>query len=341
MYERIFVKTFDSIFKNFNNLFQKLLIPIFFVTFLDFYLSNFFLPQFIINTKNRIFELDQILLLLFIGFILMMLNISIAVTVHRIAILGNDSVSKYGSFILDKRDFKFLFKSMLLVLIFIIPNAIISLIPVVGVFLSFIFTVMLVSRLSLVFPALSCDEEISFKESWNLTKDYKLLTFVMLVLFPVIFSISVSFVYSLLIAFLTNVISEYFSIFYSFLNIFIMIFIVSLLSNLYIEIKSKKIDSLESKKRVTIDKTTKFSDDGVHKILINNSHEITFDSLKEELLKQYEKVNFSEIVFDRDNSWILKNPDDDESYVSLRFDNQFYTVHTKNCVIPVLNSVLV
>lgn len=40
MYEKIFVSTFDSIFKNFNNLFQKLLIPILLIIIIDYFFIN-------------------------------------------------------------------------------------------------------------------------------------------------------------------------------------------------------------------------------------------------------------------------------------------------------------
>ncbi|WP_321469999.1 hypothetical protein [Halarcobacter sp.] len=337
MYEKIFVSTFDSIFKNFNNLFQKLLIPILLIIIIDYFFINSLNTSSISALKEGNFNFNQLITIFLISFLLMMLNISIAITTHRVSILGNNAVSNYGSPILGKREFKFLLKSIQLCFIIAIPTILLSLIPTVGIFIAIGVAVILSSRLSLVFPAIACDYNMSFKQSWNITKRYKLLTFVMIIIFPIIFSLSVSFVYNLAIGFLVKVVSEYFSIFYSLLNIFIMIFTISVISSVYKYINNIPLNNIKKEKDEEVNEIIESSDKNFQKIEIKNFKNISFESLKNELYSQCKKINFCEIVFDRRNAWIIKNPEDEESYLSLRYDKNIYTIIAKNCSIPRIN----
>lgn len=337
MYEKILVSTFDSIFKNFDKLFQKLLIPIFLLVLIEYFFTNFINVNTISNIKDGNFNLNQLAIFFLLLFLLIMINISIAITTHRVSILGNDSVSNFGSAILGKREFKFLFKSIQLCFILAIPTFLLSLIPVAGIFIAIGVAVIISSRLSLVFPALACDNNMSFKESWNITKRYKLLTFIMIVVFPAIFSFSVAFVYNLAIGFLVKVVSEYFSILYSFLNIFIMIFTISVISSVYKYIYNMLFTEIKKEHNEKPNEVIESSDKNFQKIEIKNFKNISFESLKKELYSQCKKFNFCEIVFDRTNVWIIKNPEEEESYLSLRYDNNIYTIVAKNCSIPRLD----
>jgi len=292
--------------------------------------------EFLNNNDISNLDINQLLLPSIVIFILIMTNISIAVTVHRIAILGIDSVPTFGSVIFGYREFKMLFRIIQYSIIVAIPLVLVSLIPVVGIFIAIFLSIILTSRLSLVFPASACDEKFGFLSAWRATSRYKLLTIVMVILFPFIFSFTVGFVYTLAIEFLVKIIGPYLSFLYSILNVFLSVFFVSALSSVYnlvnprpLNISVKEID--QTKKNIDIS-----SIGNNHSIAIDDKYKTSFESLKKELYEQYKQHGFTEIVYDRSNSWILKNPNEEIPYISLRYENNEYHIYVKNSVKPKL-----
>lgn len=335
LYKKIVVNTFDTVLKNSQEIFQKLLIPTILICII-----NFFLPEIIqsvnFNIKEIKFTTNESLMHLLLIFLFIMINISIAITTHRVLILGSTSVPKLGSYILGLREFKFLFKTILIVIIVAIPAILLFFIPYVGIFLAIFIAILLSARLSFIFPSIACEEDISFYSSWKLTKGHTFLILFSLILFPFLFSISVGLVYSLLIEFLVKTISPYFNILYSFLNVFITVFSISALSSAYLFIKPRPLnvkikhnseplrDIIENKKKE------------LYKIIIHDKYKITFKSLKNELEEQYNKLGFVNIVYNRQNAFILKNNEDEESYVSLRYENNDFTIQTNKTEKPIL-----
>lgn len=59
--------------------------------------------------------------------------------------------------------------------------------PVIGWIVSIGLMFWIMGRLSLVFPAIAIDEVISFKVSWDLTRNYPLLMFLVVLIFPAMF----------------------------------------------------------------------------------------------------------------------------------------------------------
>lgn len=338
MYNDIFLSTFKSVFNNPNKLIKKLFLPAFIIVLLDAIISTSYFNNIIFNMKNQNFSITDILVILAILFTYLMSNIAIAVNTHRFIVIKNDDSPVFGSYIFSKREFKFLFTIFKFSLVIIIPSIIFTFIPKVGSFLSIILAVVITMRLSLIFPATACDEKLSLKESWNLTKNHNLLMFVMLILFPAIFTFTVSFVYSLIIAFLVNVVSSYFTIFYSFLNLFIAVFTVSVLSNIYLFINNRPVNKLKKDDDKPKD-ITYTSEDGNHNIKIDTKYNISFNTIKDELYEQYKNLDFNNIVYDRDYSWILKKDNDDESYISLRENNGEFIIDVKNSEQPNLNFI--
>jgi hypothetical protein len=55
---------------------------------------------------------------------------------------------------------------------------------VAGIVISVILSMWLFGRLSLVFPGIAIDQGVSYKISWNLTKNYQLLMFFVVIVFP-------------------------------------------------------------------------------------------------------------------------------------------------------------
>ncbi|MEJ2743694.1 MAG: hypothetical protein P8176_14785, partial [Gammaproteobacteria bacterium] len=59
-------------------------------------------------------------------------------------------------------------------------------IPHLGIFIMITAIAYIVGRLSLVFPSIAIGEDIGLKDSWEATKNYKLMMIVVVVLFPLI-----------------------------------------------------------------------------------------------------------------------------------------------------------
>jgi len=335
LYKEIIVNTFDIVFKNTQALLQKLLIPIILISII-----NFYFPQFIsihsLDLENLNLSTNESIISFILIFMLIILNISIAITTHRIAILGSSSVPKYGSYIFGLRELKFLFKSLIMIIIIAIPIILFTFIPFVGIFIGIFFTIMLSARLSFIYPATACDENVSFLSSWKLTKGHTFLILFSIILFPLLFSLSVGLIYSLAIEFLIKLISPHLNVLYSFLNVFITVFSISALSSAYLYIKPRPMNitpkNVTEPKRDIIKKSKK----ELHKVVIHDKHKVTFKSLKKELEEQYKKLGFVNIAYNRENAYLLKNSSDDEAYVSLRYEDDEFTIETKKTIEPIL-----
>lgn len=120
------------------------------------------------------------------------INTIIAVTTHRIVLLGPDAVNKW-SMVWTRRETRFLlvtFTFSLAAVGIIFSSLILSsrlqldgwlVLIVVGFVISY-----LLSRLYLVYPAVAIGQAISFKHSWELTRKHQFLVWFSVVLFPVL-----------------------------------------------------------------------------------------------------------------------------------------------------------
>lgn len=326
MYKKVIINTFDTVFKNQNGLIEKLIIPILLLTAINYYLPQYISKEFISNINVHNLKLDTYIIPIILLFFLIILNISIAITTHRVAILGANSVPRFGSYIFGLRELKFLFKSIQMTIIIIIPVIFSFFIPIIGPFIALILIFILIARLSFIYPSISCDEKMSFYQAWIYTKNYKMLTIFAVLIFPLIFSFTVGFIYTLVIEFLIKLFSSDLVILYSFLNVFILVFSISALSSLYIFIKPQALNKIKKDenslpKEISISKRK-----NLHKVIIENTHDVSFNSLKKELIKQYEKLNFTDLALNREKSFLLRNPLDIEAYVSLRYDSNEFII---------------
>lgn len=317
MFKKTVIDTFDSVFKNSNNLIEKIFIPTLIITFINYLIPN-------LSTN---FELQTINI--FALFILMMCNISIAITVHRVIILGKDSVPKFGSYIFQKREFLFLLKSILLGIIILIPTILLSFIPFIGIFIAVILAILMISRLSIIFPAIACDKNLGFYEAWIKTKNYKLLTIFSVILFPFLFSLSVGIVYTFAIEFLIKIVSEELIFLYSFLNVFILVFTLSALSATYSIIIPKPLNETKKNKEVSKNEIIETFTNDLQKIIIDDRYDISFETLKKRLNKYYKSLGFTLVAYDRESAYIVRNPEILEAFISLRYDNNQYIVEIK------------
>lgn len=121
------------------------------------------------------------------------LHVIIAVTTHRIILLGDDSINKYWTLVVTKRELMFFLH---LIGLFLIIGALFAffLIPIIGWAISLLLISWVSGRLSLVFPAIAIDKDVSFRYSWDATRDYQVIMFAVVAIFPVILSIPVGIV---------------------------------------------------------------------------------------------------------------------------------------------------
>ncbi|MBQ0759244.1 MAG: hypothetical protein KBT72_06290 [Zhongshania sp.] len=113
-----------------------------------------------------------------------------AITTHRVVLLGPSSVSTWGITSWTKRETAFVLHILGLSLL-MIPFGLVGIVPVVGAVVALFLICWVTGRLSLVFPGIAVDKGVSFKESWEMTENYQILMFLVVILFPVLLAIPV------------------------------------------------------------------------------------------------------------------------------------------------------
>ena len=136
----------------------------------------------------------------------------IAVTTHRIILLGPGSIPEWGIFKLQFREYYYAIHLVIILLIALLIGFGVSLVAdkdyfvfvpsrLQGNFAVFLVVVMsswLLSRLFMVFPAIAVDVSVSYPLSWQLTENYQLLVFLAVVVLPVTMSVVGVIVYFML-----------------------------------------------------------------------------------------------------------------------------------------------
>lgn len=112
------------------------------------------------------------------------------ITVHRVILLGEKSVSKWGIYKWSKRETYFFihfFALLILFILFFIASMFI--LREAGVLVGVLFSAYMFSRYSLLFPATAIDKGLTLKSSWALSKNHKLLMIYIVVLIPAVFAL--------------------------------------------------------------------------------------------------------------------------------------------------------
>lgn len=160
-----------------------------------------------------------------------------AITTHRMILLGPNSVPEWGLFKWSKRETMFALYLVALRIIFILSAfvfaPIFAPIGVGGLALLIGFSAWLLSRLSLVFPAIAIDQGVSFKLSWQLTKHHQILMLFVIIVFPMLLFIPAAVVSAL----------PYTLLLTSFLTAFATLFVVAGLSVAYRAIYKESYES--------------------------------------------------------------------------------------------------
>ena len=147
-----------------------------------------FIPFLLYTAINAIDFLDPgtlISILLIIPMVVV--ETKIAVTIHRVVLLGPNSVSKKNLFKWTERETTFVFYYMILGGI-LYPFFYLEGIPDEFDWIIFVLFFLLAMRFSLVFPAIALDQKISLKDSWRWTKNHKfLMSLVVLFIFSLFY----------------------------------------------------------------------------------------------------------------------------------------------------------
>ena len=143
----------------------------------------------------------------------------LAITTHRIILLGPKSVPEWGMYFPQKRELNFILYSIALVLC-MIPFGFLFLVPNIGWAIAIIGIVYISARLSLVFPAIATDQSWSFSDSWKATQSHQVLMMIVVAIFPFVISVP------------EYLLSElpYVEVLVSLLSAFTMVFVVAALS---------------------------------------------------------------------------------------------------------------
>lgn len=112
----------------------------------------------------------------------------LAITTHRMILLGPQAVAEWGVYLPQKREFYFMLVSIGMGLT-MVPFGVLTLIPVIGLVVAVIGMVYTLARLSLVFPAIATDRRWSFADSWKATQSHQVLMIVVVGIFPFILSV--------------------------------------------------------------------------------------------------------------------------------------------------------
>ena len=230
MYKEIITKSMKDVFENYDAILKALVIPVVLL----------FLIEFVSNQFTQTNQLSGFSIFLVI--LSLLVDMLILISVHRILILGRDSIPMWGIKSYTKREYRFVLKYLGMigiVVLCIVPTILIFSQSAIFYILAPIVLVMIlviVSRISLVFPSISIDENMTFVESWRYTKNYKMLVFTTIIIFPLLFSVIVGGIYTLVISFLAATISSHLSVLLVLLNVAVTVFLVSALSNTYMYI---------------------------------------------------------------------------------------------------------
>ncbi len=347
MYEKIINMTFQSVFEKKIILIKAMAVYTLLMILIDY-----------ISMKNIVYiegraEIESGFLFFITALLTYFILLLVAISTHRILILGEESIPKWGLFEFSKREWSFIVNGLLMGLM--VAAAIIPIIllgaplgkagGLLGMAAFLIVSFILISRFSLVFPAISVDNDMSLSDAWNYTKNYKLLVFITVILFPLIFSFIFGLVYGIAINFLSGILGLNLFFFNSLLNIFIGVFAISALSATYILICKEHPEFFETrcakKEDVELRETVVDINNHIYKAIIHDKNDISFEELVKKLKSQYLKLGFTNVVIDKSSSWMIKNPEFNESYVLLSHINDEYVIEVyKTEMIEFIDEVL-
>lgn len=151
----------------------------------------------------------------------------LAITTHRIILLGPESASNWGIYIPKGREFNFIFHEILIGLC-LMPLLIFGMVPGFGQFIIIAMAIYFIARWSLVFPSIATDNPLTMTESWNTTDSHQATMIFVIAIFPF-----VTHAYEFLAFLVDDAFSISFLLIMNFLSLIALIFTVAALSESY------------------------------------------------------------------------------------------------------------
>lgn len=136
-----------------------------------------------------------------------------AITTHRVILLGPNQIPRWGMLTWTRREMLFAMNMIRLGLM-TVPLILLVYIPIIGLALTVMLMIWVLSRLSLIFPAIAIDHTMSLKTSWQLTRQYQLMMVFVVVVLPAILAFPIYFLKQLPYSFfLTSPFSTFTTVF--------------------------------------------------------------------------------------------------------------------------------
>ena len=117
----------------------------------------------------------------------------VAITTHRILLLGPGAVPTYGIIGFSVRELRYVMYIIGLTLL-VIPGMFFAYIPFIGLALYFAFLIWIWGRSSLVFPGTALNEDFDLANAWAVTKGYNFMMVVVVMIYPIILNIPAYFI---------------------------------------------------------------------------------------------------------------------------------------------------
>lgn len=119
--------------------------------------------------------------------------ILVAITTHRILLLGPGSVPGHGVIGFSMRELRYVMYVIGISLI-VIPGLLLHFIPLLGAVFFFVFLAWIWGRSALVFPGVALNEEFYLQNSWDKTKGYNFMMAMVVTIYPVLLKMPAYFI---------------------------------------------------------------------------------------------------------------------------------------------------
>ncbi|MGB5868205.1 MAG: hypothetical protein WBG69_10075, partial [Arcobacteraceae bacterium] len=206
MYKKLIVQSLKDVFDNYPYIARVVAVPLILLLILNTYATAYLTPD------------ENPILMVAVTFVSLLVDMIIVISVHRVLILGSDSLPFWGLTKYTKREFAFFLRYVAMIafyiitaLLFVVFFQILQIHIFVAILVVTVLFTIFLSRVSLVFPSIAIDKPMSFETAWRYTKKYKLLCFLMIILFPLFFSAIVGGIYAFIINILVTTISVHFN----------------------------------------------------------------------------------------------------------------------------------
>jgi hypothetical protein len=176
----------------------------------------------------------------------MLMHAKLAIMVHRTVLLQESELSKMFSWTMKELKFALIavglyigvFMTIGILSAFVIPLTVdiekTNYLSLMFIPIFIVLGLIVVSRVSLVFPAIAIKKNMKLADSWRRTKGYTFSLFVLLILIPLL---------SNLIHYNLTGDSAILSVVFSFISIFVLIFEVTILSHCFVVLFGEDEDS--------------------------------------------------------------------------------------------------